>query len=101
MGDATLQKMYDEGSVDDAVALATQTSSDLGTQLLSTWAAFFGELFVRFRDGYDIAVKADDTECGCSVANDPYRPSWYDRIVAETGDHLLDLDFADADHHAK
>ena len=90
--DATLQKLYEAGNVDEAVELATKTTNDLGASLLASWQALFGDLFVRFRDGYDITVKEDDPECGCSVGNDEYRSSWYDRIVEETGDHLLDPD---------
>ena len=37
-----------------------------------------------------------DPECGCSVGNDVYRGTWYDRIVDETGDHLLDPDASEA-----
>jgi dipeptidase len=94
--DATLQTMADAGEVDKAVAVATAATSEMGVSLLAAWRSFFGELFVRFRDGYDISVQEDDPECGCSVGNDVYRGTWYDRIVDETGDHLLDPDASEA-----
>ena len=74
--DATLQKLAAAGQLDEAVAVATAATGDMGAALLKAWGSFFGELFVRFRDGYDIAVVPDDPECGCSVASDVYRGSW-------------------------
>ncbi len=71
-----------------AAASATAFSEAAGKALLASWTAFFGELFVRFRDGYTVTANAASTNCGCTVASPGYESSWYDRIAADTGDHL-------------
>jgi hypothetical protein len=52
----------------------------------SQWNAFFGELFVKYRDGYVISA-GESQSCGCSVGEGAYPQQWLDRIVSDTGTH--------------
>lgn len=70
-----------------AVEYVTTQSVQIGEQLLADWQRLFGELFVKFRDGYIITPNKEDPACGCNVANQFYPQSWYDRIVRDTGAH--------------
>jgi hypothetical protein len=70
-----------------AVEYATQYSEKTGNNLVKRWKKYFGQMFVKFRDGYVITESAEDTACGCSVGSGPYPQQWYNRIAAETGDH--------------
>ena len=51
---------------------------------------FFGDLFVRFRDGYDI--KRDDfpPECACDAGSNGFSKETYVRIVDETEGRYLE-----------
>jgi dipeptidase len=86
--DAALLEMTD---TDDILAAATSFTAESGASLLSDWTALFGELFLRLRDGYTVVADEDSTSCGCSISNSPYTGVWYDRIVADTGDHYADI----------
>jgi dipeptidase len=70
----------------------TKFSDKLGRKLIDTWNTLFGDLFVKFRDGYVVTPNVDELACQCDVANVGYPQQWYDDIVASTGDHLLNLD---------
>jgi dipeptidase len=72
-----------------AIELVTSFSVNLGNDLVKRWMNFFGELFVKYRDGYVITESANSPACGCSVSNGAYPQNWYDRIALETGDHYL------------
>jgi hypothetical protein len=74
-----------------AVEFATQYTETSGNNLVKKWRKYFGQLFVKYRDGYVITESAEDTACGCSVGSGPYPQQWYNRIAAETGDHYLVL----------
>jgi len=58
-----------------------------GTNLVKDWNAFFGQLFVKFRDGYVITANSASKNCGCSASNQAYPQDWFDRIVTDTGAH--------------
>lgn len=58
-----------------------------GNKLVADWAGFFGQLFVKYRDGYVITPNAANNNCGCNVGNGAYPSAWYERIVEDTGDH--------------
>lgn len=88
--DLQAMSLYNQSAA-EVVSYATAVTQSRGEALVSRWSAFFGELFVRFRDGYEITVNQDDPECGCDVADVPYPEQWYDRIVDETGDHYADI----------
>ena len=70
-----------------AVEYVTQFTETSGNNLVKQWRKYFGQLFVKYRDGYIIKESPEDTACGCSVESAPYPEQWYNRIAAETGDH--------------
>ena len=85
--DETATAKYNSEGAAAAVAYATQRCVDTGNELVKHWAEFFGELFVKFRDGYTIEKDPENTACGCKVVDTPYPQTWYDRIVTDTGKH--------------
>jgi hypothetical protein len=89
--DAKALSLYNNVGAADAIELVTEFGCDAGDKLVSDWNVFFGQLFVRFRDGYDIQQDLSDPGCGCSVASKGYPSETYQRIVDETGDQYLDL----------
>jgi len=87
---AAVQVLNQQG-VAAAVQLVTDYSVAAGDQLVRDWGDLFGELFVRFRDGYVVA-KADSKvspACGCDPSGAGAPQQWYDRIVQENGQHYL------------
>ena len=76
----------------DAIEYITKYSERTGNELVSTWSQFFGEIFMRYRDGYHITPVAskDSPACGCAVNNVGYSGAWYDRILDDTEDRYLD-----------
>ena len=84
---------------DAAVELITRFGESTGNQLVSDWTAFFGQLFVKFRDGY-VITPADNKVCGCSVGSTTFPQTWYDRIAADTGDRYKCPSAADAPSRA-
>ena len=59
----------------------------MGNSLVQQWGAFFGQIFMKYRDGYIISADDDNQACGCAPANAPYSNQWNDRIVKDTGNH--------------
>jgi hypothetical protein len=80
--------LYREKGVDATVQHVTQAGLVMGSQLLHDWQALFGQLFVRYRDGYIITEDTANTACGCKAVSQSYPQSWYDRIVRENGPHF-------------
>lgn len=74
-------------SMDDAIQHVTDFSVKAGNALVTRWGEFFGELFVKYRDGYVVTPNPDSTACGCNAVSAGYPSAWYDRIVKDTGDH--------------
>lgn len=83
-----------ESDPDAAVAMLTAESNSIGNWLVAEWGDYFGQLFVKYRDGYTIATDPTNTACGCQTSNPGYGDAWYERIVDETGDQYVDLDYA-------
>jgi hypothetical protein len=83
---AASQKYATEGAA-SAVSFVTEQCAQMGNSLVQQWGAFFGQIFMKYRDGYVITAQDDNQACGCSVANAPYSQEWYTRIVDDTGDH--------------
>lgn len=71
-----------------AIAFTTQHSVKLGDDLVAQWGGFFGELFMKYRDGYKIEVNDENQACGCAAGNAPYSADWNNRIVKENGEHF-------------
>lgn len=78
-----------EADISAAVEYLTQFSVGLGDNLLKDWFKFFGQLFVKYRDGYVTTASPEVPVCGCSVSSLPYEQEWYNRIVEDTGDRYL------------
>lgn len=87
--DKQVAALLASGDKSGAVERMTAFSADIGDQLLKDWFAFFGELFVKFRDGYVTTAAPAVPVCGCQTATQDYQQQWYDRIVADTGDRYL------------
>jgi len=81
-----LQKYETEGA-SAAVAMVTLRCGQFGDSLVQQWGQFFGELFVKYRDGYVISASEESQNCGCKVANGAYPQQWLDRIVGDTQEH--------------
>lgn len=72
-----------------AIALVTQYSIRTGDQLTHDWFKFFGQLFVKYRDGYVVTKDDQAKSCGCNAKGASYPQPWFDRIVRDTQDHYL------------
>lgn len=79
---------YEKEGPAAAVAFTTQHSVQFGDALVAQWGQFFGELFMKYRDGYKITVNDDNQACGCAAGNAPYSAAWNNRIVQENGAHF-------------
>ena len=84
-----LALMKQEDGLSAAVDLVTSYSVNTGNQLVSDWFKFFGQLFVQFRDGYNVTPNPSAPNCGCTATSANYPQQWRDRIVKDTGDHYL------------
>jgi len=80
------EKYNTEGAA-SAVAFVTEHSTNMGNTLVQQWGQFFGELFMKYRDGYVISSSSTSQSCGCAVANGDYSQDWYNRIAKESKDH--------------
>jgi len=90
--------LFKNGQEEEAMEVINTWGETAGDSLTKEWYKFFGELFVRFRDGYDIQQDLNDPECGCSVGGAGYNKETYERIVAETGERYLDMSGGGGDH---
>jgi dipeptidase len=77
----------DNDGPDAAVEYVTQFSVDGGIALHENWKRFYGELFVRFRDLYNIVPKPNEPVCACEAQEPGLSEAVKKRIVDETGDH--------------
>ena len=84
--DSEVKPLLEAGESDKAIEKMTHFSVTLGDQLLVDWFAFFGQLFVKYRDGYVTTAAPNVPVCGCNTASLGYSGEWYDRIVEDTGD---------------
>jgi dipeptidase len=88
--DAAAAPMFAAGGQDaEAIEKLTVFSVDIGDKLLADWFTFFGQLFVKYRDGYVTTAAPNVPICGCNTASLEYSGEWYDRIVEDTGDLYL------------
>mmetsp|Transcript_25489 Transcript_25489/g.42541 ORF Transcript_25489/g.42541 Transcript_25489/m.42541 type:complete len:596 (-) Transcript_25489:275-2062(-) len=86
LDEQAVEKYNREGPA-SAVQFVTEKCTQLGDSLVSRWGQFFGQLFMKYRDGYVITPSESSQSCGCSVANGAYDQSWLNRIVKDTKDH--------------
>ena len=87
--DPQVAALLNNGDKKGAVELMTSFSTDIGDQLLKDWFAFFGELFVKYRDGYVTTANPKIPVCGCDSASQGYSDQWYNRVVDENGERYL------------
>lgn len=87
--DEKAMQLFKQDGYDAATEFLTQQSDLIGEALVSEWNVLFGELFVKYRDGYVITADPSDTNCGCKVDNGEYPNEWLGDIVQSTGDHYL------------
>lgn len=85
---------YKEG-LDASIEYISEYACVEGDKLTKDWFAFFGQLFVKYRDGYIITPNSESKSCGCDTNNQYYPQSWYDRIVRDTQGHYLYLEESD------
>jgi dipeptidase len=86
------QTLWNQGGSDahaNAINFVTEYSVNTGNNLVKQWGAFFGKLFMTYRDGYKITPDVNDPICNCAVLPVEYPQQWYDRIAEGTGSRLL------------
>lgn len=88
--DSAAKDVYRTKGAASAVEYVTAYSEREGNELVKEWSQFFGQLFVKYRDGYKIVSDPANQACGCDVQSAPYTQSWYDRIVMDTGMRYLE-----------
>jgi len=89
--DAKALSMYHESGngAQQSIEFVTNYSVATGNALVTDWFKFFGQLFVKYRDGYVVSPNANSQNCGCSAVSASYPQQWFDRIVKDTKDHYL------------
>ena len=87
--DKVAAAMYTKDGASAAIEFTTAFSVEAGNKLVKDWVSYFGQLFVKYRDGYVITENEASTNCGCSTANQAYPSAWYDRIAKDTGGHYF------------
>uniref|UniRef100_A0A7S2L9Z7 Dipeptidase n=1 Tax=Leptocylindrus danicus TaxID=163516 RepID=A0A7S2L9Z7_9STRA len=85
--DAQALELYNTGDHFGAIDFVTEYSVNAGNRLHKKWFKFYGDLFARFRDGYELEEKEGELACGCKISQPGYSDEWYKRIVEEDGDH--------------
>jgi dipeptidase len=86
--DAKLMDLYTKTSDDDLndmVKLATQFSISAGDEMHKSWLEFYGTLFSRFRDFFEILPDEKEPTCKCQVKEVGFTESWKETIIKETG----------------
>lgn len=84
--DAQAVPLFEAGDDAKAIEMMTSFSEGIGDKLLTDWFTFFGQLFVKYRDGYITTAAPNIPVCGCNSKSVGYSSEWYDRIAADTGD---------------
>jgi len=85
--DHQLLKLYQDKGAEEAVEFATQFSVHTATTIHQQWTAFFGDLFVRFRDFHIITEQPGEPSCGCNAKEPGLSEAVKERIIEETGNH--------------
>lgn len=85
-------ELYNNNDRSGAIDFVTEYSVKAGDKLHNIWVNFYGQLFVRFRDGYELQENKDELACGCTISQSGYSNNWYKRIVEEDGDHYKETD---------
>lgn len=80
-------QIYQEKGEEEAIKYLTLFSVNVGNKLHDIWFQFYGELFVTYRDFYNIVPKTDAPGCGCEAIEPGLSPETQQRIIRETKDH--------------
>eukprot|EP01062_Namystynia_karyoxenos_P031568 TRINITY_DN23419_c0_g1_i1.p1 TRINITY_DN23419_c0_g1~~TRINITY_DN23419_c0_g1_i1.p1 ORF type:complete len:570 (+),score=157.83 TRINITY_DN23419_c0_g1_i1:77-1786(+) len=86
---AAIEILKNEGAA-AATAYLTNFSVTTAEKLVQDWLVFFGELFARFRDGFDCQYQkpAGPKDIPAASCAEPgYDDAWRGRIVADAGAH--------------
>ena len=83
--------IYNTKGVQESIDYVTDHGVAVADKLHADWFKFYGELFARFRDFFDI-VPSDDEKGRCDVKEDGIDDVWKKRVVDETGDHYHNID---------
>lgn len=70
---------------EDMVTLATQFSVSAGDEMHKSWLEFYGVLFSRFRDFFEILPDEKEPTCNCQVNEVGFTASWKEMVIKETG----------------
>ncbi len=97
--DSRAKELLESGDNAGAVEALTVFTVSIGDQLLKDWFAFFGQLFVKYRDGYITTAAPAVPVCGCNTATKAYDGEWYDRIVQDTGTRYLEPEGVTDDYY--
>jgi dipeptidase len=72
---------------DSIVEILTEFTITVGNEMHYEWTAYWGYLFVRFRDFVTMSVNPDDKGCGCDANEIGISHEWQTRIVEERPEH--------------
>lgn len=82
-----LQLLNDTQNMTAVIDYLTLYTVNAGNTMQKLWTEFYGELFVQFRDYYNIVPKSSDPLCACTAIEPGLSDTMKRRIVDETGDH--------------
>lgn len=85
----TAIQLINTKNINDSIEYLTEYSESTGNTLVNEWSSFFGQIFMKYRDGY-VITPSNDPGCGCNVGNVAYSNQWYGRIIGDTGNRYLD-----------
>jgi len=93
--------IYHDKGVQESIDHVTNHGVDAGDKMHAIWLQFYGELFVRFRDFFEIVPNENNPGCGCEVKEGGIAEPWKKRIVDETGSHYKTVRNVDHSHKEK
>ena len=82
---ALRQLQQPNADVAAVVETLTKWSADEGDRLVRDWNALFGQLFVKYRDGYLITANEDNLACGCNAGSAGYPNAWLSKMAETKG----------------
>jgi hypothetical protein len=89
-----LQLLNDTQNMTAVINYLSLYTVNAGNTMQKLWTEFYGELFVQFRDYYNIVPSQSDPSCGCSAIEPGLSDTMKRRIVDETGDHYRVIETA-------
>lgn len=80
-------ELYKKNGALAAIEFVTKYGVEAGDSLHEDWMKFYGNLFARFRDFFDITAKKGGQGCACEAKEQGMTDAWKSRIIEETGSH--------------